>query len=254
MMNLLKMDVNRFFTNKTMYVLLLVFMAFQIFGIFMHKQYEQPGTQGELLVSNMNESQFIQMILSQTPSWILIYIAVFTVYFYISEYNAGFHKNYFALKNARRNSVISKIVILGIFTMLMFFTMIMADLIGRSLFFQNAAIGDLGYFAKLLLGQFVLHWAFSVLLLYITMLIKNAIPSIVTGMILGLNIIGMVLSALEALVSDTNFSSYLLVNTIVSSKDFNHTADVIHVFSVAIIFLVVFSFLAVTYKIREDLR
>lgn len=237
-----------------MYVLLLVFMIFQVFGIFMQKQYEQPDAQSEMLVSNMNESEFIQMILSQTPSWVLMYIAVFTVYFYMSEYNTGFYKNYISLKNARRNSVISKILMLGIFTLLMFLIMILADLIGRSLFFQNAAIGDFGYFTKLVAGQFLLHWAFSVVVLCTAMLIRNAIPSIVTGIILGLNVIGTIASALESIVSDTNLSSYLLVNTIVSSKDLNQTADVIHVASVAIIFLLLFSILAVKYKMKEDLR
>ncbi|WP_194165602.1 ABC transporter permease [Oceanobacillus sp. CFH 90083] len=254
MINLLKMDLNRFFTNKIMYVLLLVFIACQVFGIFMLKQYEQPDGQGEVLISNMNESEFIQMMLSQTPSWILMYIAVFTVYFYMSEYNAGFYKNYISIKNARRNSVISKILMLGIFTLLMFFIMIIADLIGRSLFFQNAAFGGFGYFARLVAGQILLHWAFSVVVLCAAMLIKNAIPSIVTGIILGLNVIGIAAGALESLISDTNLTSYLLVNTIVSIKDFNHTADVIHVAGVAIIFLVLFSILAVKYKMKEDLK
>lgn len=237
-----------------MYILLLVFLAFQIFGIFMIKQYEEPTSQGEILLSSMNESQFIQNMLAQTPSWVLIYIMVFSVYFYISEYNAGFYKNYISMKNARRNSVISKILILGIFTLLMFFVMLIADLLGRALFFQNTAIGDIGYFAKLMIGQFLLHWAFAVIILFAAMLIKNIIPSIVVGFIIGLNVLGMLAGALESLIGDTNLTSYLLVNTIVDIKDFNQTSDFIHVIGVAVIFLLCFSIIAVTYKMKEDLR
>ncbi|MBO0994417.1 ABC transporter permease [Bacillus sp. SD088] len=254
MINLLKMDLNRFFSNKIMYVLLVVFIAFQLFGIFMFKQYEQPVEQGGILISSMNESQFIQMILAQTPSWVLMYIAVFSVYFYMSEYNSGFYKNFISMNNARRNSVISKILILGIFTLIMFFVMIIADLIGRSLFFENGAIGDWGYFTKLLIGQFLLHWAFSIVVLCTAMIIKNVIPSIITGLILGLNVLGLMASAFESIISDTNLSSYLLVNTIVSIKDFNQINDVMHVAVVAIIFFLLFSIIAVKYKMKEDLR
>lgn len=254
MINLLKMDLNRFFSNKIMYVLLLVFIAFQIFGIFMLKQYAQPAVQGEMLISSMNESQFIQMMLGQTPSWLLMYIAVFSVYFYITEYNSGFYKNYISMKNARRNSVLSKILILGIFTMLMFLAMLMADLIGRSLFFGHTTIGDLGYFIKLLIGQFILHWAFSIVVMCVAMIIKNVIAIIVIGIVLSLNALGMVIGALESLISDTNLSSYLLVNTITSTKDFHHTNDVIHVAGVAVIFFIVFSVIAIKYKMKEDLR
>lgn len=42
MINLLRMDLYRFTRNKIMYLLLLLFCAFQIFGIYMMKQYAQP--------------------------------------------------------------------------------------------------------------------------------------------------------------------------------------------------------------------
>lgn len=253
MINILKMDFHRFKTNKMMYILLLIFSAFQVFAIFMMRQYEQPVEQGEVLVSAMNESQFIQLVLAQTPSWVLMYIAVFSVYFYMSEYNAGFYKNYISMKNARIYSVISKILILALFTLLMFITMIISDLIGRTIFFNHADIGDVGYFIKLLIGQFLLHWAFSIVILCISIFSKKLMTSLVVGVALALNILGMVVGALDALVDKINVSQYLLVNTIVSIKDFNQMNDVVHVASVAVIFILLFSFIAIRYKMKEDM-
>lgn len=254
MINLFKMDLQRFKNNKIMYLLLLIYSAFQIFGIFMMKQYEQPMEQGGTSVSSMNASEFIQSVLSQTPSWVLMYVAVFSVYFYMSEYNAGFYKNYISMNNARMYSVISKILILGLFTLLMLVTMVISDLIGRSIFFGNAAIGDLGFFIKLLAGQFLLHWAFSIVILCISIVTKNLITSLVIGVVLGLNVPGMIVGALESLVGNVNVSSYMLVNTITSIKDFNNMSDVMHVAGVAIIFMLLFSFIAVRYKVKGDLR
>src|SRR5690625_2891066 len=118
MINLLKMDFLRFVTNKMMYILLMVFMAFQLFGIFMMKQYEPSMEQGGISIGSMNESEFIQLMLSQTPPWVLMYIMVFSVYFYMSEYHAGFYKNYISMHRARIYSVISKTIIQGLFTLL----------------------------------------------------------------------------------------------------------------------------------------
>ncbi|WP_100012991.1 ABC transporter permease [Lentibacillus sediminis] len=252
MINLFKMDLHRFKNNRIMYLLLFIYAAFQIFGIFMMSQY--PVEQGGIPVSAMNASEFIQSVLSQTPSWVLMYVAVFSVYFYMSEYNTGFYKNYISMKNARMYSVLSKILILGLFVLLMLTTMVIADLIGRSIFFGNTAIGDVGFFIKLLVGQFLLHWAFSIVVLCIAMITKNLIASLVIGLVLGLNVPGMIVGAVESLISDLNVSSYLLVNTITSIKDLNNMGDVIHVAGVAVIFILLFSFIAVRYKLKEDLK
>ncbi|WP_449355452.1 ABC transporter permease [Virgibacillus natechei] len=252
MINLFKMDLQRFKNNKIMYFLLLIYAAFQLFGIFMMKQY--PVEQGGIPVSSMNASEFIQLVLSQTPSWVLMYVAVFSVYFYMSEYNSGFYKNYISMNNARMYSVISKILILGLFTLLMLLTMVISDLIGRTIFFNNAAIGDLGFFIKLLFGQFLLHWAFSIVVLFISIVSRSMITSLVIGVVLALNVPGMVVGALESLIGNVNVSSYMLVNTIVSIKDFNNMNDVIRVAGVAIIFILLFSVISARYKMKEDLR
>ena len=133
MINLFKMDFHRFIRNKMMYVLLLIFSAFQMFGVFMHSMYEEPIAAGGIQAGEMNASEFIQFVLSQPPSWMLLYITVFTIYFYMSEQNAGYYKNYITMKNARLHSVLSKILIQASFTMLMFVTLLISDFkIGRA--------------------------------------------------------------------------------------------------------------------------
>ncbi|MFD1904727.1 hypothetical protein ACFSQ7_12740 [Paenibacillus rhizoplanae] len=80
----------------------------------MMKQYEQP-VEGHPILSSLTESEFIQYTISQPPSWMLIYIAVFTIYFYMSEWNSGFSKNYISMRQARSHSVFSKMTILALF-------------------------------------------------------------------------------------------------------------------------------------------
>ncbi|NQX44616.1 ABC transporter permease [Paenibacillus tritici] len=253
MINLLKMDLHRFGRNRMMYLLLLLFCAFQIFGIFMMKKYEQP-VEGAIPVSRLTESEFIQYNISQPPSWMLIYIAVFTIYFYMSEFNSGFHKNYISMRNARLHSVCSKLIILAIFVAMMFLTMLIADGAGRRLFFDHTALGDLATLITLLIGQFLLHWAFSILILCIAMIAKNLLISLSAGFILALNVIGMVLAALEAQLTGIHLSKYLLINTLVRVKDFNSTADIVHTFGVAAAAILLFGILAVRYKLKEDLN
>lgn len=255
MLNLLKMDAYRFIRNKTMYMLLLLFCAFQIFGIFMMGQYSQEmEAGGGVAVGSLDASEFIQYTLSQPPSWMLLYITVFVVYFYMSEYQSGFGKNYMSMRRARIYTILAKIWISALFVGLLFLTMLVSDWIGRGLFFDNTAWGDAGYFVKLLIGQFLLHWAFAILMLCITVLCKNLLAGVIIGFVLALNIPGMLLGALESLVNGVNISQYWLVNTLVAVKDFNDAGEFAQTLLVAFVFIVLFAAIAVRHKIREDLN
>ncbi|MHA7965189.1 ABC transporter permease [Paenibacillus sp. CAU 1782] len=254
MFNLLRMELRRFAGNKVVPLLLLLFGAFQLFGIFMMGQYQSSMEVGGLSVSTMNEIQFIQNTLAQPPAWMLLYLAVFTVYFYMSEYNSGFYKNYIGMRHARVHSVLSKMVVQALFTLLLFAVMLIVDLVGRQLFFGQAAIGDLGYLLKLLIGQFLLHFAFTVLVLCITMVARNPLLSVAVGIVIALNVHGMVLAVLEEAIGSPRLSRYLLVNTITGTKDLGDSGDLIHVFGVAAVALFIFGLIAVRYKMKEDLR
>ncbi|WP_062051664.1 hypothetical protein [Bacillus sp. JCM 19034] len=92
------------------------------------------------------------------------------------------------------------------------------------------------------------------MILCITIIAKNVITSIIIGVVLGFNVLGMVVSAIEAITFNSNLSSYMLVNTITIQKDFDDIGDIRHVVSVAIIFILLFSFISVRYKSKEDLK
>ncbi|MFD1173981.1 hypothetical protein [Oceanobacillus picturae] len=255
MINLFKMDFHRFVRNKTMYLLLLIYSAFQIFGVFMMSLYEEPMAETGTMISEMNASEFIQSVLSQTPSWMLLYIMVFTIYFYISELNSGYYKNYITMKHARIHSVVSKIIMQAFFTLLMLATLIISDFIGRSLFLDNSSIGDLGFFMKLLSSQFLLQWSFSVLILCVAIITKKMLVSLIVGFVFALNIFGMILSSLESVLFDKAYvTDYLLVNTIMRIKDFNDLNELIVVLSIGLGSLIIFITIATTYKLKEDLK
>lgn len=255
MNSLLKMDFYRFIRNKTMYLLLLIFGAFQIFATFMMSQYSDPMSGSGTDAAMMNASEFIQYVLAQPPSWMLLYIAVFTVYFYMSEQNAGYYKNYITIKNARIYSIGSKIIIQAGFTLLMFIVLLASDFTSRSLFFSNSEIGNLDYFLKLLIGQFLLQWAFSILILLVTIITKKMLVSVSIAIVLALNVIGMIFSSLEILLfDDTYLSDYLIVNTITQNRNFGHWAEVFHVGLVAVLAILIFTGIAIRYKQREDLK
>jgi ABC-2 type transport system permease protein len=173
----------------------------------------------------------------------------------MSEQNAGYYKNYITMKNARTHSVLSKILIQAIFTLFMFMTLLASDFIGRSLFFENSTVGDPGFFVKLLLGQFLLQWSYSVLILCVSIITKSMLASISIGIVFVLNVIGMIASSLETLLFDNTYvSEYLLVNTITQIRDFGNWDEMLHVGSVGVVSIVLFTAIAINYKRKEDLK
>lgn len=237
-----------------MYILLLVYIVFQMFGTFMFTQFETVSPISGQLVQDITQSEYMQMIISQTPSWLLLYIGIFTVSFYMSEYNNGFYKNFISMENARVQTVIAKILVLGLFTLLMFIIMIITDFIGRAIFFENTDIGDPQYFIKVFLGQFLLHWAFVVVVLSITMIVRRIVASIVIIVLLVLNIIGSLSMVLESFIHDDRFTSYLLLNTITLPMDYNDIGDFLHVIIVAVVYFIVAGLIAIKFKQQEDLH
>ncbi|MBW4080149.1 hypothetical protein [Paenibacillus sp. S150] len=251
MLNLL--DLRRFGRNKPMIVLLLVYCLFQVFGIFMQSQYPPAEVNG-VSVPALSEGEFMQHTLSIAPSWVLIYLTVFVVAFYMSEYNAGFYKNYISMRRARIYSVLSKIAVQALFTLLLLIAVVLSDVVGRFWFFGNSSFGGVGLFTKVLAVQFLLHWAFSVLVLCLIVIVRNMLTGVIAGIVLSFNIVGMALSALETAIGSPRISPYLLVNTIVTPQDMGNGGDILHAVPVAAVFALLFAAIAVRRKLREDLR
>lgn len=207
----------------------------------------------EFSIGAMSEAEFFQYIMSQPPSWMLVYITVFTIYFYMSESSSGFIKNYISMHNARIYSVISKIIILALFVVIILIVAICTNWIGRYVFFDSVQLGDLVLFAKLLIGQFLLQWAFAILILYVTMITKNTIVSLLIGMLISFNVLGIALAALDSLIDPIQIAPYWLVNTISSTTDYHHNGEFMQIIAIAVVYIVVVSFTSTRYKLKENL-
>lgn len=252
MLNLLRMDLRRFMRNRLMPVLLVVYVGFHLLGIFMQKQY--PVTVNGLALGDMTEAQFLPYILAGTPSWPLIYLTVFTVFFYMSEYNAGFYKNYIAMRRARIYSVISKMAVQACFTLVLLLTVLLTDLLGRYLFFGSTAFGSPLVVLQVLLVKGLLHWAFTIVVLLLSIVFKSVLTAVVAGMVLSFNLLGMALGALESLTGLPAVSSYLLVNQIAGGGGFGMGGPALREVLVGIGFALLFGLAAVRVKMKEDLR
>ncbi|MFS0722441.1 hypothetical protein [Paenibacillus sp. 1P07SE] len=253
MLNLLRMDLRRFVRNRLTLILLLVYCVFHMFAIFMMSQYPTAPVQG-MAIDEMTEGQFLQYITSSAPSWVLIYLSVFTVYFYMSEYQAGFYKNYMSMRRARVYSVLAKLAVQGVFTMLLLAAVVFSDMASRWWFFNNTEFGELGLFLRVLGVQFVLHWGFTALVLCLTILVRSLLTAVIAGIVLSFNLIGMGLAVLESLAGLPHISSYLLVNSIVTYSDYSDNGHALHGIAVGVVALVLFTVVSIRLKMKEDLR
>ncbi|QNK56919.1 ABC transporter permease [Paenibacillus sp. PAMC21692] len=257
MLNILRMDFRRFRKNNMLPLLLAVFFAFQLFGIFMMSRYADSYSAG-LAPGSMSASEFFQYMLAQPPSWMLLYVAVFTVHYTWSERSAGFYKNYISMRHARVSSVLAKALLLALFTLLLFVAAVAANALGRLLFFENAPTGELGQYALLLLLQFLLHWAFAVMMLFVALAARSLIAGLIIGLLLALNLVGYSLSALAALLlgeDGAGIASWWLVNRIVHTLELGQGgAGVLEPAIVALLFLLLFGAAGAVFRQREDLR
>ncbi|WP_020616458.1 ABC transporter permease [Paenibacillus daejeonensis] len=253
MLNLLRMDLRRLVGNKLTIALLFIYCLFHLFAIFMMAENPTPPMNGMTLVE-MEEWQFLQHTSSIASSWVLIYLSVFTVYFYMSEYQAGFYKNYLSMRRARIYSVLSKLTVQGVFTLALLATVVLCDVVGRYFFLDNGTFGDPGLFLRVLGIQFLLHWAFSALILVVVIITRQLLTGVIVGIVCSFNLPGMALTALESLIGLPPISSYFLVHEIVNYKDYADLGNTLHAVLVGAVSLLLFTAIALYMKSKEDLR
>lgn len=95
------------------------------------------------------------------------------------------------------------------------------------------------------------HYSFK----FSCLITKNMLISISIGIVLVMNVFGMMVRGIEIMLFDNTFvSDYLLVNTITQIKDFESINDLMHVGSVAVVSIILFKVIAINYKLKEDLK
>lgn len=205
MTEIIKMDLYRFFRSASTWIILFVDILLAFFCVILVSTNTSIliySNAGELLAAQMNGG----MIMLLCSLAVLIFVS--------AKYKNGFIKNIANQLPWREMLVFSEIIVVFVVCALHFFIYSFCTIIAGAIFLGNMFM-DFSFFAimKLLIVQFILHWAFCCLVLLFYMLTNSITFTVVTGFLISFKILNVLYMLIER-VTDFNISQFMLDSNI----------------------------------------
>lgn len=295
MFNAIRMDVYRLFKTKSTYIILVIMLALSVMGTGLMSvmtemtgakrqqvQTEQmsdnadyaveddqfnedtEGAQSQLSVSvseidpDENDNSVLSFAMSDISGLQAgLFIIIFTVLFSMADINSEFIKSIGGQVKSRGVLIVSKMAAIAIFTAIVIIADFLTELIAVNIFFDDAVVGSASEIVRLLSSQFVLNFAFAVLMMAIAIIIKNNVVSMIIGVCMCTGIFELIFMGINYLMDKIGFSDFDINNILITGKIQNVTigadaADIGYALLTAAIYIAV-SVLAVynVFKHRD---
>lgn len=253
-MNLIKMNLHRFFRIKAVYVLMVITMLLVVFTVLdgrsttkeeleLYKQIEtENGGPSENLGISISildefgvEKVASEMIASQL---LLVIIAVFVSYFFNEERAKGYLKNLNSCTNHKVFLFLSKIPVVCVLVILLF-----ADVwLGAAISCDHVLKNSMSDIITFNLFQILLHIAFGIFICMINELFRKQILGVIFGVLAAVAVPSMLVSSVMNMIPGLERLSnicFFMTAPMVSQIRLNGSLE-IPVFKMALFMLTVF--------------
>lgn len=210
MLNAVKMDIYRGFKGKAIYIALICLAAFLVFSVSMTKediniQAEQEtymdaasaGAQsaeniGLYVTAPVKDDQSVtaadEIFAHFSSRLVAIFVAVFAALFSLADIHTGFIKNLAGQIKKRRWLVLSKAIAIAVFTAIMTAVSVIVIVIAQTVVFKGLKWGDIPDLLIYIGAEYLLYTSFGLIIMCLSMLIKNSTVSVTLGICLCMNI------------------------------------------------------------------
>ncbi len=274
MLNLIKMDIRRFFRSKSLYIIIAICMALCLFNTISMEKMNMTlgiGVQVEVKnLSNMDDLSNIIPKIEKTVAYqfenackgahISLLVSIFTTIFVMAEQKNGFLKNIAGQKKFRGSIIISKMVISALFIAILFavnigFTSILQAIVFgnnfdtgfNSEFFRNAGL------------QYLAHFALSILVILLCTWTRSSSLTMTLSTLLSINVFSIIYILINIIISkldikDFDISKYTIMNCIQSTTGTMVAEDVTRIIVVSLIYTAIYGFLSVLLMQKRDVK
>ena len=194
MTKMIKMDLYRFFRSASTWAILFadIMLAFlSVMLVSANKSIQIYSNAGELLAAQINGGM------------LMILYAAAIIIFVSAKYKDGFIKNIANQLPRREMLVLPEIIVSFVACALHFFVYSIGTITAGAVFFGNT-FTDFSFFAimKLLIVQFILHWAFCCLMLLFYILTGSTAFTVAAGLLIAFKMLNGLYVLVEKYVAD----------------------------------------------------
>lgn len=216
MNNLIRMDFYRMRKNKTTWIILMFLILMMFASVYMSysdiEYYKNNPSALENLRSSSEEVNWGIYIGSVSPKWcednevpvdglikiniqskiVLMFLVVFIVGFVSKENTSGFIKNIAGQVSNRGFILLSKMIIVGIYSLILLAVATVTIFLSSKILFGYVFVKNLGLLIKYILYQWILHVAYGSFMIFLITLLKNEIASLLIGILVSAGILQIV--------------------------------------------------------------
>lgn len=243
MRNLIKMDLYRMFHTKSLYSIWIILGAMIVFSTFMTKMdYEalqEPQQETTQEVTDEKEASeqinvgmnvtlptklgekltvFDEIYSNIQAKFVALFLVIFTVIYATADLTSGYIKNIGGMLSKREYMVLSKAVVLGIYTFLSFLYYILVQTVSTYVFFGFVKWGKIQPLLTYLVVQFVLHYAFLLICMGIALLLRNNTFSMAISICLTMNFAAILYGLLDKLFAQMGIKDFQTITHTVTGK------------------------------------
>lgn len=235
MLNAVKMDIYRGFKGKCIYVILICLAAFLVFSVALTKEDMQVQAEQEQFMeaasAGAQSAESIGLYVAApakdaqsmtvadeifahfSSRLVAIFVAVFAALFSLADIHTGFIKNIAGQIKKRRWLVFSKSIAIAIFTAVMTAVSVAVIVIAQAAVFKGLQWGNIAGLLSYIGAEYLLYTSFGLIIMCLSMLIKNSTVSVTLGICLCMNVqlilYGFLDNAVNRLgIENFNISSY----------------------------------------------
>ena len=239
MLKLIKMDLYRMLHTKAFYVVWIFLAATIAFSTVMtkedYKYMQEEAAKGQLesvSEGNLNVglnvtiptkpgekvTVFDQVFANMQSKFVALFLVIFAVLFSTADITSGYIKNIGGQVKERGNLILSKAIVLLIYTGLTLFLYLVIQAICQYAVFGASKWGDMEMFWRYFGTEAVLHYGLVLICMAVAIILKNNMLSMTLSVCLCVNVLTIVYSVVDKVLRDMGVKDFSFIEHTVSGK------------------------------------
>ena len=239
MLKLIKMDLYRMFHTKAFYVVWIFLAATIAFSTVMtkedYKYMQEEAAKGQLesvSEGNLNVglnvtiptkpgekvTVFDQVFANMQSKFVALFLVIFAVLFSTADITSGYIKNIGGQVKERGNLILSKAIVLLIYTGLTLFLYLVIQAVCQYAVFGASKWGNMEMFWRYFGTETVLHYGLVLICMAVAIILKNNMLSMTLSVCLCVNVLTIVYSVVDKVLRDMGVKDFSFIEHTVSGK------------------------------------
>lgn len=239
MLKLIKMDLYRMFHTKAFYVVWIFLAATIAFSTVMtkedYKYMQEEAAKGQLeTVSEGNLTVGLNVTIPTKPGekvtvsdqifanmqskFVALFLVIFTVLFSTADITSGYIKNIGGQVKDRGSLILSKAIVLLLYTVLTLFLYLGIQAVCQYAVFGASKWGNMEMFWRYFGTETVLHYSLVLLCMAMAIILKSNMLSMTLSVCMCLNVLILVYSLVDKVLHDMGVKNFSFIEHTVSGK------------------------------------